>query len=237
MNTLVANDIDLVFHIAPLHYLPFIARSKFLKSKVTLREDGFAKSHFRSKSGHLDVQRGFGDYIHLSTVGYPPILEAKLAAGFPHICLSIPATVLQGVEFALCRFNVAMSRQLRRDGKPGFAEGPANGSYYGKHQIPIARTEVEQQQLIQARNGEMLEVLVKPPVSLPDNTRVSVFSADDREIAMTVLEKSNAEWSVSLANAPGYRACPQYSKACSQFIETSLDDETWRGNGLEFDRV
>lgn len=237
MNTLVTHGIELVYHVAPLHYLPFIARSNSLKSKATLRLEGFAETHFRSKSKHLDAQRGFGEYVHLSTVGRPPILEAKLSGGFPHICLSIPATSLNDVDFDLCRYNVAMSRHLRRDGKPGFAEGPANGWYYGNHQIPIARTEGEQGQLIQSRNGEMLEVLVKPPVPLPNNTRVSVFSGGDRETAQKVLKQVNAEWIVSLANAPEYQARPQYLEACEQFIETSLEDENWRGNGLEFDRV
>lgn len=130
-----------------------------------------------------------------------------------------------------------MSRQLRRDGRPGFAEGPANGWYYDNHQIPIARTEGEQGQLIQSRNGEMLEVLVKPPFPLPNNTRVSVFSGRDRETALNILEQVNAAWIVSLANAPEYQARPQYLEACEQFIETSLEDENWRGNGLEFDRV
>lgn len=237
MNTLVTHGIELVYHVAPLHYLPFIARSNSLKSKATLRQEGFAETHFRSKSKHLDAQRGFGDYVHLSTVGRPPILGAKLSGGFPHICLSVPTTSLNGVDFDLCRYNVAMSRQLRRDGRPGFAEGPANGWYYDNHQIPIARTEGEQGQLIQSRNGEMLEVLVKPPFPLPNNTRVSVFSGRDRETALNILEQVNAAWIVSLANAPEYQARPQYLEACEQFIETSLEDENWRGNGLEFDRV
>ncbi len=237
MNTLLANGIDLVFHVAPLHYLPFIARSRLLKSKATLRVEGFSESHFRSKSKHLDSQRGFGDYIHLSTIGHPPILEAKLAAGFPHVCLSIQAGILNGTEFDLCRYNVAMSRQLRRNDKPGFAEGPANGRYYDDQQIPIARTDLEQQQLIQARNGEMLEVLVKPPLALPENTRVSVFSSEDREKAVSVLEQLGAEWTVSLANAPGYQARDHYSSACDQFIDMCLDDDSWKGNGLEFDRI
>ena len=237
LNTLSINDIALVFHIAPLHYLPFIARSKSLKSKVTLRGEGFAESHFRSKSKHLDAQRGFGDYIHLSTVNRPPILAAKLSGGFPHICLSVPATVLDGVTFDLCRYNVAMSRQLRRDGKPGFPEGPGNGSYYGHNQLPIARTEMEQTQLLQSRNGEMLEVLVKPPIALPNGTQVTVFNGHDRAVAMKTLEQLNVEWAVSLANAPDYQARPEHSDACEQFIDFSLADEIWRGNGLEFDRV
>lgn len=237
MNTLVSHGIDFVYHIAPLHYLPFIARSRSLKSKVALRLEGFAETHFRSKSKHLDAQRGFGDYIHLSTVGRPPILEAKLSGGFPHICLSVPATALNGVDFDLCRYNVAMSRQLRREGRTGFAEGPSNGWYYDQHQIPIARTELEQGQLIQSRNGAMLEVLVKPPVPLPDSTKVTVFDGHDRACAMKILTQLKSPWDVSLANAPNYQAQPEHSAACKMFIEISLEDESWRGNGLEFDQV
>lgn len=214
LNTLVANDIELIFHIAPLHYLPFIARSRSLKSKTTLRDEGFGEAHFRSKSKKLDVHRGFGDYIHLSTVDRPPILDAKLSGGFPHICLSVPTTSLNGIDFDLCRYNVAMCRQLRRDGKPGFTEGPANGWYYDDNQIPIARTEREQGQLIRSRNGEMLEVLVKPPLALPNNTQVSVFDGRDHEVALEILERLNIPWTVSLANDSNYTALPEYSEAC-----------------------
>ncbi len=237
MNTLLTSGIEVVYHVAPLHYLPFIARSKGLKSKKELRSEGFEETHFRSKSWHLDVQRGFGDYVHLSTIGRPPILRAKLSAGFPHVCLSIPAYALNGLDFDLCRYNIAMTRKLRRGGKQGFEEGPASGRYYESKEIPIARTEGEQRQLIQARKGDMLEVLVKPPVPLPNNTQVFVFGRKDRDLSKVILEQSLCPWGVSLANTPEYQARPDYMNACERYIEMSLSDEEWRGNGLDYDKV
>jgi len=130
-----------------------------------------------------------------------------------------------------------MSRQLRRAGSTGFKERPENGYYYGNLQIPVARTPVEHHQLIQARRGKMLEVLVKSPISLPDDTCVSVFCADDRESAANILEKLNSTWGVSQTNGLGYAALPEYSRSINQFIDTALEDRDWKGNGLEFDRV
>ena len=173
----------------------------------------------------------------MSTVGRPPILKAKLSGGFPHICFSVPSSALDNLDFDLCRYNVAMSRQLRRNGKPGFNEGPENGWYYGQRQIPIARTEAEQSQLIQSRNGEMLEVLCKSTIALPNETCVSVFSGNDREVALQTLGHLDVDWTVSLSNAPDYQVRREYSSACQQFIETSLEDSHWKGNGLEFDKV
>lgn len=237
LNTLSENGIGTVFHVAPLHYLPFIARTKSLKSKETLRSEGFSEAHFRSKSKHLDAQRGFGNYIHFSTVARPPILLAKLDRGFPHICLSIPAEALDGVEYDLCRYNVAMSRQLRRGNMPGFAEGPENGRYYGDRQIPIARSKEEQTQLISSRKGKMLEVLCTPPFALSEATSIATFSAADHDAVLQILEKLDVCWTVTLSNAPNYSAREEYSVACQKYIEISLEDPAWMGDGLEFDKV
>src|ERR1700754_384545 len=127
------------YHFTPLHYLPFIAQSASLKSKPSLAADGFAATHLRSMSNAQDVTRGFGAYTHLTTDASPRILKAKLAAGFPHVGVSVPVPHVDNVEYSLCRFNVAMTRYLRKGSKKGFPESPTNGRYYKGHQIPIAR--------------------------------------------------------------------------------------------------
>lgn len=134
-------------------------------------------SHFRSKYKHLDRQRGFRDYIHLPTKRSPPILKAKLDAGFPHVSISIKSTALNNFEFDICKYNVAMILQLRRYGKLRFSEALQNDRYYKNKQIPIARTAGKNNQLINFPSDHMLEILVKPPVILPVGTTVSVFSA------------------------------------------------------------
>jgi hypothetical protein len=55
-----------VNHYAPLHYLPFIGRTRFLKSKPALHAAGFPNHHFRSKSKRSDVERGFRNYAFLT---------------------------------------------------------------------------------------------------------------------------------------------------------------------------
>ena len=122
MGILQDQGVEWVHHYAPLHYLPFIARARALLSKPSLRKAGFAASHFRTKSRKHDVGRGFGKYAFLTLDPQPQILRAKLAAGFPHVAIAIPAVAVEAATYSLCRFNVAMTRYLRRHGKPGFAE-------------------------------------------------------------------------------------------------------------------
>ena len=148
MNTISEFGIQSIYHIAPVHYLAFIARSGNLKSKIELGHSGFNGHHFRSKSKRQDVERGFESYAHLTTSEFPPILEAKLSAGFPHIALKITSQSLDNVDFDLCRYNVAMTRRLRRGNQFGHSEGPANGRYYDNIQIPIARTQEDQNSLL-----------------------------------------------------------------------------------------
>src|SRR5258708_4635167 len=74
-----------VRHYAPLHYLPFVVRSRSLMCKPSLAAAGFNPTHYRSMSYGQDVARGFGGYSHLTLDHKPRILRAKLAAGFPHV--------------------------------------------------------------------------------------------------------------------------------------------------------
>src|SRR3546814_20766322 len=55
--------------------------------------------------------------------------------------------------FRSCRFNIAMTRYLRRDGKPGFPESPSNGHYYDHQQIPTAREIAEKEAMLQKHLG------------------------------------------------------------------------------------
>ncbi len=236
MNILVHHGIDYVFHIAPIHYLPFIAKSQKLKSKITLRNEGFLDTHFRSMSKNRDEERGFGDYIHLSTIAYPPILKSKLKGGFPHICIYIPTSALDNICYDLCKYNIAMSRELKKDGKGGVEEKPENGRYYGEMQIPIARTVQEQNALIASNKKEMLEVICKPPISLSPETLITTFSNDDRQLAQEILDGLGVDWGIQTAKE-NYQVSPKHNESCRLFIEKALADPDWKGDGLEFDKV
>lgn len=232
--------VERVFHSSPLHYLPFIARSSALLNKPSLAKAGFAKTHLRSMSHRQDVARGFGAYTHLTLEISPPILKAKLSAGFPHIRIEVPEASLSSQEFSLCRFNVAMTRYLRRNGQGGFEESDTNGRYYDGHQIPIARTDSDQTAMLRRYLGTdtMIEVLVHGDLALPKGTEIKCFSDQDAETAKNILDHVGSAWGISTAKAPDqYPEHLEYRAATKQFIQSALSDPNWKGDGLEFDRV
>lgn len=191
-------------------------------------------------SKRQDVSRGFGKYVHLTTHPAPPILKAKLSAGFPHVRLSIPSVALDGIPFDLCRFNVAMTRRLRRDGKSGFAESPTNGRYYGNAMIPVARTVADQYAMlgVHSEMASMIEVLVAKRLALPDDVVIEPFSKEDFSQAKQVLQALDAPWRVVVAEPPGnYRPNGKYVDSVVSFVARALADPNWLGDGLEFDRL
>ncbi len=240
MGILTDNGVDAVHHYTPLHYLPFIARSGKLLGKPALAAAGFGLSHLRSMSSQQDVQRGFGEHGFLTIDSHPRILAAKLNAGFPHIGVLVPAAIIEDQKFALCRYNVAMTRYLRRHGKPGFEESATNGRYYDGRQIPIALEAADKAAMLHKYVGSdtMIEVLMYGDLDLPVDTKVVVYSQSDVTIAEHVLGFLNVAWTVVLTDAPGeYHRRQDYAAAVSDFIGKALADPSWRGDGLEFDRV
>lgn len=240
MSLLTDHGVTCVYHYTPLHYLPFIARIKSLLCKPSILKRGFPPNHLRSKSNIQDVARGFSSYTHLTLDPQPPILNAKLAAGFPHLRIAVPVQLVEATEFSLCRFNVAMARYLRRDGKPGFPESPSNGRYYEDHQIPIARTVDDKAAMLRThiKAGTMIEVLVHGDLALTDETTITCFASVDAEIANRVLSKADTPWRLTTETPPGpYPENEKYRNAVLGFVEHALSDHHWKGDGLEFDRV
>jgi hypothetical protein len=240
MGALSANGVETVQHYAPLHYLPFIGRSRAILSKPSLDAAGFKSTHQRSMSRRQDVARGFGSYAHMTLDRQPRILKAKLGAGFPHFALSVPVSSIEEAVFSLCRFNVAMTRHLKRGKKLGVPESNIDGRYYPDHQIPIART-IEDQMAMLAKHlplGTMIEVLIHGDLTLPDDTTVICYSHDDAKIARAVLSQIGCPWKIELSEPPGdYPRSVVHGKSVDNFISQALADAEWRGNGLEFDRL
>lgn len=240
MGALTDSNVTVVHHYAPLHYLPFIARSGALLGKPSLAEQGFPPTHLRSMSSRQDIARGFGKYAFLTLDGSARILKAKLDAGFPHIGVRIPASVVDAYTYSVCRYNVAMTRYLRRAGSPGFPESETNGRYYDQQQIPVARTDHDKRALLKKHLGigTMIEVLVEGDINLPDETEIVCFSDSDVAIAQKVVNHIGRSWTVMLAAPPGpYNRRQEYAQAVDAYTERALLDPLWRGNGLEFDRV
>lgn len=233
-------NIDYVPHFSPLHYLPFIARTRELLSKKELRSRNFKDTHFRSKSKNSDEDRGFVDYAFLTLSKDPGIVRAKLEGGFPHVVIAVPTSGFQDVSFDLCRYNVAMSRRLPTSPQGGFSESDTNGRYYEGKKLPVARTEIDQKAMLKAHylKGTMIEVLVPQKLSLPDDTIIECFHENDLSLSRKILAECNCPWDLKLIDPPGrYNRDKVHVTSVEKFVEESLNDPDWRGDGLEFDRV
>lgn len=240
MGILEEVGIEAVHHYAPLHYLPFIARSRLLMCKPALRAQGFGPSHLRSMSSKHDQTRGFGEYAFLTLDRSARILAAKLEAGFPHCAIEVPAATFETQEFHLCRYNVAMTRYLKRGNRHGFPESDINGRYYGNKQIPIAKEDKDKASMLTHHlpRGTMIEVLVPGNLPLADDVRVLCYSKEDARIARRVLRALTAPWRVDVIDPPTvYNRDANYVSAVEKFVSVALRDPDWKGNGLEFDRV
>jgi hypothetical protein len=235
---LTDNGVKLVYHYSPLHYLPFIARAGALLSKPALRQIDFTDSHFRSTSSRQDASRGFEEYVHLTLDDHPPILQAKLSAGFPHFKFSVAASEIEAVEFHLCRYNIAKTRYLL-GGKKAPIESPDTGRYYDGKRIPIAKTPTERRALFEANFGiNMIEVLVPQRLDLSAQTTLTFFHEEDLRIAENVISAAGITWALQLCpSGRRYKRNNRYALAARSFIDHTLTDPSWRGNGLEFDRV
>lgn len=240
MGVLSEHGITVVNHYAPLHYLPFIARSGLLLSKPELIRRGYAESHFRAKSRQQDQQRGFGNYVHLTTHPAPPILLAKLAGGFPHFRLEVPVESVEETKFDLCRFNVAMTRRLRRAESSGHLASSTSGRYYGRRQIPVARSHADKRSMLTeaAKCQWMVEVLVKGYLMIPDGAKIVCYSKSDQQQAERILRSVGRAWLVALDDEDGgYTPCPEHVRNVHLFIGSAMNDSGWKGDGLEFDKV
>lgn len=239
LNPLLSAGYAELYHFTPLHYLAFIARSSALFSKSELLKQGFEHSHFRAKSKKQDVERGFKEKAHLTTSSMPPILRAKLEAGFPHVGLRSESAKLTGKQFDLCRFNVAMTRRLRRGNHAGHKTGPENGEYYDEIQLPIARSDEEKLTLLAAARGKdrMVEVLVDGSFDLDESTTVIAFNERDAEKMADILRQVACPWVIELEKQNFYTPKPQHFQACTDFLALAVETPNWRGNGLEFDKV
>lgn len=234
-------EISAIPHFSPLHYLPFIAKSRSLMSKQRLQDTGFSWSHFRTKSKNTDVKRGFGEYVFLTLSQNPRIVQAKLNGGFPHIALQVPASTLNAVSYDLCRYNVAMVRRTTDSPKGGFPESDTNGRYYDGKKLPIARTKVDKINLVEEHYynaSTMIEVLVPNELQLPDHTEINCYNEDDATLCMQVLEAYEVPWKIRITDPPGpYNRKPAYVTKVQNFLIEALANPEWRGNGLEYDRV
>jgi hypothetical protein len=235
---LTSHGISHVYHYAPLHYLPFIARTRQLLSKSQLKLAGYSNSHFRSTSHKQDAERGFSDYVHLMSRESPPILQAKISKGFPHLEIKISSPLLEKGDFHLCRYNIAKCRYLKRPGATAPAENSRNGYYHGNKQLPTAETAIEIQALLNSvSRRDVIEVLVPGSLALDKDTTLIFFDDEEKTVGDRILRKANLRWKTETKVLPWYTAKPEYSESVFAFIAQASVDPNWLGSGLEFDRV
>jgi len=238
MNSLQKYGIDVFYHSTPIHYLPFIARDKKLRSKQSLLKSGFEASHFRRTSNNQDLIRGFGDCIHSTVNEWPPILCAKLAKGFPHVRLAIPTSLLSK-NFDLCRFNIAKGRYLK-SGSSSLPENVRNGKYYDDLELPVARLFGEQFSMLKEaeKDPTVIEVLEKGVLHLSDAVECQVFSQSDYDFAVHILRITDSNLKVvKIGNNGRYIENNKFASDIEVFVERALKDPSWRGNGLDYDKL
>jgi hypothetical protein len=84
----------------------------------------------------------------------------------------------------------------------------------------------------------MIEVLVHGDLELPDTTEVICYSDADAELAKDTLLKAGAPWAVTASDPSGpYPRNAEHVRSIEFYIDQALSDPTWRGDGLEFDRL
>jgi len=209
-----------------------------LISKEKLRSKGFSENHFRSTSKKQDIQRGFAEYVHLSILDMPPILQAKLQKGFPHFEVKIASRYVDEQEYLLCRFNIAKTRRFV-GAKSEPEESECNGRYYENKALPVAMTAAEKEGLLSCNLGKnMIEVLVPNNLRLNDQVIFSFFSDSDLTKASEIAEALDIQVTMEIhPTADRYSYNQQYSENTYSFLDKALLDENWKGNGLEFDNL
>jgi hypothetical protein len=184
-----------------------------------------------------DVERGFGNYVHLTTNPYPPILNAKLSGGFPHCSIKIPATSVDEDALDFCRYNVAMSRYLNRPGGTPLKESDSNGRFYDGKQIPVARLKDDKRAMLSAHfPSKTIEILKSGQLHLDNGAKVVAYNQADAELIERIKAKKNCHWEVLIDDLK-YQPDPTHWHEVNNYVETVLENPDWRGDELEFDRL
>jgi len=199
-------------------------------------ESGFINTHFRKTSQQLDIDRGFGDYVHLSLQEDPPILESKLSKGFPHVQLRIKSTALPK-HFDLCRYNIARTRKVK-DGKSAAIEGPKNGYYYEDLRVPVARKFSNQIAMIEGSKNNMIEVLIPKKLDIDSSTIIECFTVKDVAITNRIIEQLNLPFNIIEKKLKfTYPENHEFRQNVSRQVISFFNDSDWKGDGLDFDKL
>ena len=92
-----------LYHATPLHYLPHILQSGALYAKSITAGQGIKP---RASAVRRDKMLGLSDWVHLATRPDTPLLQDKMARGYPHALFVFDrAAILALPEVALLPYN------------------------------------------------------------------------------------------------------------------------------------
>lgn len=209
---------NLLYHAAPLNYLPYILIDNALFSKSVLSERGITP---RSSAVKRDNILGLGNYIHLAPHFWTPLLADRCRRGFPHAVLVFEGkSVLALPGMALLPQNTKAWRA-----KPLFAPvTDAEGQSSLFHQYALGR-----------RRG--LEVLVPYGLSLAALKEIIFFQSNfldltDRFIRSRALPVTAP---LTLVASLSFDVEEPLGKSITAFLESCINGQLPQPPSLPFD--
>ncbi|MEO7716689.1 MAG: hypothetical protein ABIY70_10830 [Capsulimonas sp.] len=174
----------MLYHAAPLHYLPHILQCGMLRCASVLAADGVAP---RAGAKRRDRMLGLHDWVHLSTNAQTPLLADKIRRGYPHALLIFdgPAT--------LALPGIALLPQNTKAWRTRAAFEPVTD--------PAHRERLLDEHLQHSRHPS-LEILVQYALGLETLNRVTLIDADEAQMLRELTVAMDAAWSVPISVEP-----------------------------------
>ena len=153
--------------------------------------------------------------------------------------LKIDVSLIDNVEFMLCRYNIARMRNHKDSNKP-VRPSKYNGEYHDDFKVPVAREHSEKVDLLLPRfsRGQEVEVLIESELDLGNDAEVICFHEEDYRLARCALGLVSRQWTAVLDRRPiNYCRKSKFADRCSEFLHRAALCPDWRGNGLDFDKL
>lgn len=83
--------------------------------------------------------------------------------------------------------------------------------------------------------SQMIEVLVSEKLELLQSTEIVVFDRDDALQVKESLARLAIDWPIKLRLNSTYKHNMTHKMNCTNFLNRSIEQPQWKGDGLEFD--
>jgi hypothetical protein len=197
---------ELLFHAAPLHYMPRIVQDGALYSAGVLAAYGVAP---RATAQRRDRMLSLTDFVHLSPRSQTPLLADKLGRGYPHVLLVFHAEdVFAMPEVALLPYNTK-SWRTRAAFQP--ITEPAEREALWRRHTSTGRF-------------PSLEVLIKYGLSLEHLERIALFTAlEHRQLTKTLNALALPVPAPLTTDSTLFPRCPNYAPTTDKAISDYFD--------------